>query len=206
MELVARLTAVRRTRMTVPARREQLLDATAEIVGERGFAAVSIQAVARRAGISRPIVYEHFGGLQGLLEALVKREMGRAVAQVAETELADLSKGDPNELMLESLGSYLAAVEANPTTWRLVLTAPEGAPELLRKRILRGRAAVLKSITNAVRPGSLAGDRSQDPEVTARILSAMADEYARLVLSDPVRFAPQRLLEHARWWLRHSES
>jgi AcrR family transcriptional regulator len=73
--------------MTAPARRGQLLDVTNQLVAERGFAAVSIQAVARRAGISRPIVYEHFGDLSGLLEALVEREMGRALAQISETEL-----------------------------------------------------------------------------------------------------------------------
>ncbi len=38
-----------------------------------------------------------------------------------------------------------------------------------------------------------------DAELTARVLSAIADEYARLVLIDPARFTPERLLEHARW-------
>jgi AcrR family transcriptional regulator len=172
-----------------------------EMVGEQGFQRVSILSVARRADITRPIVYEHFGSLHGLLDALVKREMARALSQVSETALADLGEGDPSELMLESLRTYLAAVENHPTTWRLVLTPPEGAPALLRKRIARGRTEVLKSMTDAVSPGSLPGDLSEDPELTARILSAMADEYARLVLSDPKRFPPARLLEHARWWL-----
>lgn len=172
-----------------------------EMIGEQGFQGVSIQSVARRAGITRPIVYEHFGSLHGLLDALVKREMAEALAQVSESALSDLGEGDPSELMLESLATYLAAVESHPKTWRLVLTPPEGAPELLRKRIIRGRAEVLKSITDAVSPGSLPGDLSEDPELTARILSAMADEYARLVLSDPKQFPPERLLEHARWWL-----
>lgn len=187
--------------MTAPARREQVLDATMEIIGEQGFQAVSILSVARRAGISRPIVYEHFESLDGLLVALIKREMKRALEQVSETALPDLSEGDPTELMLESLSKYLAAVEEHPTTWRLVLMPPEGAPETLRKRIVEGRAAVLRSLTDAVSPGSLPGDLSEDPELTARILSATADEYARLVLSDPHTFPPERLLEHARWWV-----
>lgn len=192
------------TRMSAPARREQLLDVTGEIVTEQGFHAVSIQAVARRAGISRPIVYEHFGDLPGLLKALVKREMTRALAQISETELGDLSKGDPAELMLESLGRYLIAVERHPTTWRLVLMPAEGAPELLRKSILRGRATVLDSLTNAVRPVLRGDGEAPDPELTARILSAMADEYARLLLTDPSRFGAERLLAHARWWIDHT--
>jgi AcrR family transcriptional regulator len=187
--------------MSASARREQVLDAAMEIVGAEGFQGVSIQSVARKAGITRPIVYEHFGSLHGLLDALVKREMRQALGQVSATALSDLGGGDPTELMLESLRTYLAAVEQHPRTWRLVLTPPEGAPELLRKRIVRGRAEVLKSLTDAVSPGSLPGDLSEDPELTARILSAMADEYARLVLSDPKQFPPERLLEHARWWV-----
>jgi AcrR family transcriptional regulator len=189
--------------MTAPARREQLLDVTGQIVAESGFAAVSIQAVARRAGISRPIVYEHFGDLPGLLEALVERETARALVQVSATELGDLSEGDPTELMLDSLRTYLGAVEQHPATWRLVLMAPEGAPELLRKSIARGRSAVLSKLTLAVRPISPPGSEAPDPELTARTLSAIADEYARLLLTEPRRFPRERLLAHARWSLEH---
>ena len=188
-------------RMTAPARREQLLDVTNELVAERGFAAVSIQAVARRAGISRPIVYEHFGDLSGLLEALVERETDRALAQISETELGDLSEGDPADLMLESLGAYLGAVEQHPSTWRLVLMPPEGSPELLRQSIARGRQAVLAKLALALRPAWPPGSDSPDPELTARTLSAIADDYARLLLTEPGRFGRERLLTHARWYL-----
>ena len=70
------------TRMQAGERREQLLDATKTIVAERGFHAVSIEAVAREAGITRPIVYGHFNDLPGLLEALVERETARALGQL----------------------------------------------------------------------------------------------------------------------------
>jgi AcrR family transcriptional regulator len=103
-------------RLAAPARREQILDVTAKIVAREGFGAVSIQRVSAAAGISRPIVYEHFGDLDGLLEALVKREMNAAAEQVAATRLRDLSEGDPTELMLESLGLFLDAVEQHPDT------------------------------------------------------------------------------------------
>jgi len=192
--------------MTAPKRREQLLDVTSEIVAEQGFRGVSIQSVARRAGISRPIVYEHFGDLPGLLEALVEREMAQALAQVSQTELADLTEGEPVELMFDSLRRYLDAVERHPRTWRLVLMAPEGAPELLRKGIGQGRAAVLNRLTRAVGPGLARAGEAPDPELTARMLSASADEYARLLLTDPARFSRERLLEHARWYLEHLSS
>jgi AcrR family transcriptional regulator len=185
-------------------RREQILDVTAAIVAKGGFGSVSIQGVASAAGISRPIVYEHFGDLDGLLRALVRREMAAAGEQVSATRLRDLTEGDPTELMLESLGSFLSAVEAHPNTWRLVLMAPEGAPANLRKSILRGRAAVLESLAHSVRAGLKPGGADPpDPELTASVLSAISDEYGRLVISDPKRYSPERLLAHARWLVEH---
>jgi len=187
--------------MTAPARREQLLDVTTSMVADRDFRVVSIKAVAANAGISRAVIYEHFGDLQGLLTAVVEREMERAHAQVSETELTTLTEGSPQELMLESLHAYLHTVRDHPTTWRLVLMPPEGAPELLRKSIEHGRAAVLARLTEAVRPALTQDRDSPDAELSARMLSAMADEYARLVLIDPKRYTPDRLLVHARWWI-----
>src|SRR3954447_9530979 len=78
-------------RMTAEERREQLLDATKAIVDRSGFHAVSIEAVAREAGITRPIVYGHFRDLAGLLEALVEREGDRALAQLDELLPKDLA-------------------------------------------------------------------------------------------------------------------
>src|SRR5688572_20953783 len=69
-------------RMTAEQRREQLLDVTLRLVAHEGFHAVSIERVARDAGITRPVVYGHFGDLGGLLEALVTRERERALGQL----------------------------------------------------------------------------------------------------------------------------
>ena len=192
-------------RMSAPARREQLLDVTTKLVAHQGFQNVTIEAVARSAEITRPIVYEHFGDLPGLLDAVVEREMTRALSQVSETALTALTEGPPVDLMIESLRSYLHTVQTHPTTWRLVLMPHDGAPEILRRRIADGRAAVLRQLTDAVRPALPTGRESPDAELTARLLSAISDEYARLVLADPVRFSPKRLLRHARWVLEQAQ-
>jgi len=189
-----------RRRMSAAGRREQLLDIATQLAVERGFHAVSVEAVARRAEITRAVIYRHFRDLQALLEAIVDRESSRALAQVSETTLQDLSEGHAEELMLESLDAYLRAVRDHPTTWRLVLIPPEGAPESLRHRIEEGRAAILAQLAQAVRP-ALQADEANDAELTARVLSAISDEYARLILTDPERYPPARLLRHARWWL-----
>jgi AcrR family transcriptional regulator len=166
-------------------RREQLLNATKEIVVADGFHAVSIEAVARAAGITRPIVYGHFEDLGGLLEALVERESRRALEQLPDT-FDDL---------LGALSAYLEAVRTDPDTWRLVLMPQEGAPRLLHERIAAGRAAVIARLAQALGPGT----NLPDPELSAHMLSAYADEAARLVLQD---YDVERILELTRWALK----
>ena len=185
------------TRMQAEERREQLLDATKAIVAERGFHAVSIEAVAREAGITRPIVYGHFNDLPGLLEALVKRETARALAQLQIMGPDELA-ADPRVALLASLSSYLEAVREDPATWRLVLMPPEGAPAILHDLIARGREAVLDQLMRAVDPGL----ESPDPELFARTLSAVSDEGARLLLTDPDRYPVERIVTFADWLIR----
>jgi AcrR family transcriptional regulator len=189
--------------LTAGERREQLLDVTKKIVDERGFHAVSIEAVAREAGITRPVVYGHFADLQTLLEALVDREGERALRQLADVLPTDLAEGDARAKLLAGMRGYLEAVQADPATWRLVLMPPEGAPEVLRERVAQGRAAVVAALAAAVGAGgAAAGRESPDPELTARMMSALSDEGARLVLTDPEQFPPERILRHTEWALR----
>src|SRR4051812_356222 len=170
-------------RMTGEQRREQLLDATKAIAVQDGFHAVSIEAVARRAGITRPIVYGHFEDLGGLLEALVERESLRALTQLPES-FDDL---------LQALTAYLEAVRTDPATWKLVLVAQEGAPRLLHERIAAGRAAVVARLAEALDTSAL-----PDPDLTAHMLSAYADEAARLTLQG---YDVERILRLTRWVL-----
>ncbi len=188
-------------RMSGVERREQLLDAAKAIVDERGFHAVSIEAVAREAGITRPVVYGHFGDLEGLLEALVQRESARALGGLAEILPLDLTHGDPRDTLIAALDGYLRAVESDPMTWRLVLIPAEGAPATLREHIDRGRDSVVAHLAGLVRPGLVPGRQPPDPELAARGLSAFADELARRLLTDPSSYPRERLLAFARWIL-----
>jgi AcrR family transcriptional regulator len=195
------VTSDTRTRMSAEQRREQLLDATKAVVGEQGFHGVSIEAVAKRARVSRPIVYGHFGDLGGLLEAMLVREAESALRQLAAVLPAEMESADPREALLSALRAYLEVVRADPVTWRLVLMPTEGAPQLLRDQITRGRDAVIEVLAAAVGQEGSRGPGSPDPELTARMLSAVADEAARLLLTHPRRFSIERLTRHAAWLL-----
>src|SRR4051812_25786463 len=189
------------TRMSAEERREQLLDVTKSIVDRSGFHAVSIEAIARAAGITRPVVYGHFEDLSALLSALVERESARALGQLAQVLPTDLAEGDPRDQLVAGLRGYLRAAEADPVTWRLVLMPPEGAPDVLRRHIADGRAAVVAQLAAAVAPGLGEGRPSPDPELTAITFSSLSDDAARLLLTDPERYPLERLMVHAEWLL-----
>ena len=63
--------------MTGKERREQLLDIGRRLFAERGFEGTSIEEIAAQAGVSKPVVYEHFGGKEGLYAVVVDREVER---------------------------------------------------------------------------------------------------------------------------------
>src|ERR1700735_1185373 len=74
---MAEQTGRSRVRMTGAERRKQLLDVGRALFAERGYEAASIEEVAAKAGVSKPVVYEHFGGKEGLYAVVVDREVSR---------------------------------------------------------------------------------------------------------------------------------
>ncbi|WP_190318563.1 TetR/AcrR family transcriptional regulator [Nocardiopsis listeri] len=82
-------TRVRRKRMTGKERRQQLLGIGRELFAERGFDATSVEEIAARAGVSKPVVYEHFGGKEGIYAVVVDREMRTLLDMMGEALTAD---------------------------------------------------------------------------------------------------------------------
>jgi AcrR family transcriptional regulator len=70
--------------MTGRERREQLLDVGRRVFAERGLDGVSIEEIAAQAGVSKPVVYEHFGGKEGLYAVVVDREVERFLGMATE--------------------------------------------------------------------------------------------------------------------------
>ena len=137
---------------------------------------------------------------------MVDRESERALAQLADVLPAQLGRARARARTCSpALRGYLEAVAADPVTWRLVLMPPEGAPPVLRERITAGRDAVVAALAEVVRPGLGPGTESPDPQLTARTLSAVSDEAARLLLTDPDAYPIERLLAHADWLLGRLE-
>jgi AcrR family transcriptional regulator len=175
-------------------RREQLIDAALEVIIERGYARISIEAIARAAGITRPVVYDHFPNLNRLLHAVIEREERISLEQLAQVVPEDPGDQAPAELLTTGLTRFLRAVTIRPATWRIILLPLEGTPPIVRQHVEAGRAEVLARIERLVR---WAMDRTElpldlDVELTARAIRDWSEHAGRMVLTDSERYPPER--------------
>ena len=96
-----------RQRMTGKERREQLISIGREVFAERGFEGASVEEIAARAAVSKPVVYEHFGGKEGLYAVVVDREMIRLERIITEA----LSHGRSRVRIEQAVMALLTYVE-----------------------------------------------------------------------------------------------
>jgi AcrR family transcriptional regulator len=109
-----------RPRSTRAQRRELLLDAADRVICRSG-SAVSMDEIASEAGITKPILYRHFGDKDGLYEALAQRYVDQLVHELD----AGRSTGDARARLAARIDAYLSYVERNPERYRFLLGAAE---------------------------------------------------------------------------------
>src|SRR5947209_4704954 len=80
-------------------RREQLIDAALRVIVEKGYEGISVEAVAREAGVTRPVVYDHFPNLAHLLQALIAREEQYSLDQLSQVVPQPPYSEDPVDLL-----------------------------------------------------------------------------------------------------------
>jgi AcrR family transcriptional regulator len=104
--------------MTGQERRQQLLDIGRRLFAERGFEGTSIEEVASQAGVSKPVVYEHFGGKEGLYAVVVDRE----VSQLLSMTTGLLLEGDnTREKFLAAMVALLRYIDENADGFRILV-------------------------------------------------------------------------------------
>ncbi|MCR3747803.1 transcriptional regulator, TetR family [Lentzea californiensis] len=107
-----------RVRMTGKERREQLLDVSRALFAEKGFDATSVEEIAHRASVSKPVVYEHFGGKEGIYAVVVDREMQRLMDQIVDA----LDVGaHPRELLEQAACALLDYIEGSTDGFRILV-------------------------------------------------------------------------------------
>ena len=102
--------AAQKTRLTAAQRRAQLLRVGRKVFAKHGYAAGSVEEIARVARVSKPIVYEHFGGKEGLYEVVVDREMDALVQRIA----VNIAEGTARQRFERAVLAFLHYVRDEP--------------------------------------------------------------------------------------------
>ncbi|MEA2461707.1 MAG: hypothetical protein QOH90_1884 [Actinomycetota bacterium] len=103
--------------MTGQERRAQLLDVGRSVFAERGFEAASVEDIATRAKITKPIVYEHFSGKEGLYAVIVDREVQALLQRITES----LVGTHPRALLEQAAVAFLTYIEEEPEGFRILV-------------------------------------------------------------------------------------
>jgi AcrR family transcriptional regulator len=106
-----------RVRMSGKERREQLLDIGRTLFAHKGFDGTSVEEIAEKAGVSKPVVYEHFGGKEGLYAVVVDREVRRLLDRIT----ASLDGDHPRTLLEQAAGALLEYIEKETDGFRILV-------------------------------------------------------------------------------------
>jgi AcrR family transcriptional regulator len=106
-----------RVRMSGQERREQLLNVGRVLFAEKGYEAVSVEEIAAKAGVSKPVVYEHFGGKEGLYAVVVDREMNHLMDSITQA----LTGGTARELLEQAGMALFDYIDSYPEGFRILV-------------------------------------------------------------------------------------
>jgi AcrR family transcriptional regulator len=179
-------------RMPVDQRRTELLDAALRVVARDGYDALTAQAIAHEAGVTKPVLYGAFETLPALLETLLDREERKALGQLTSA-LPFAMFGDPATLAARVTKAWAGAVRREPVTWRLILAGDGAVPPAMAARVERARAELRAQIASMI--STYLPDGKADPAILARALIATAEDFGRLLVSAPEQIDVDKLAE-----------
>lgn len=190
----------RQPRMPLDVRREQVLDAALRLIMRQGYAAATMEAVAREAQLAKPRVYSAYPGRGPLLLALLEREQQRVIAALAEAMPAFTEDAGFDTTLVAAMTNLLTTVTVNPDAWRLLMLATDDTPAEVRGYIAAGREFALERLRALLDWGRdrRSGLAELDLEIAAQSLLAVGEQAVRLVLTEPEEFTPQRYAGFAR--------
>jgi AcrR family transcriptional regulator len=134
-------------------REQQLLDVAEEQFAEHGYGGASIEVIARLAGVSRPIVYDHFGDKEGVYIACLRRARGELEQMILA---AVASASSPREMLERGTGAYFEFVERRGQRWAVLFGGVElaggAAEEIARLRF--DTVNRIRDLIAAIAPGA----------------------------------------------------
>jgi AcrR family transcriptional regulator len=178
-------------------RRPEVLDAALTLFLEGGYEGTSMEAIARAAGVTKPVVYACFPGKEELFRALLRREEERIMSEIAAAfEGADLD--DPESTLVNGYTAFLRAVASSPEVYRLIFLGEGGGNAAVARRIQAGRERLVQTLSELGRSWLSARGRSgDDVDRVARLLgtaiAGIGESGARLLLSGTDGWTPETL-------------
>ena len=167
-------------RLKAEVRRERILEAAMRVFAEQGYERASFGAIAKLAGISRPVVYDHFASKEELHLVLLERERDRIFEHV---KVQLVSGVEPGERVARALEAFFAYVETHPYAWRMLFRETAGEPRVAdAQRRIQGEAHLAVAMLLAEEKGSkiLAGEgRELRLEMLAALWGSATNGLAR---------------------------
>jgi AcrR family transcriptional regulator len=183
--------------MPIEVRREQVLDAALRLIDREGYAAATMEAIARESDLAKPVVYNAYPGRAKLLFALLDREEAKGRQALAESmaEAAATGEQDPRALLLLWTERMLEKILADPVAWRLMIARRGAAPREVLTRIADAREVARRQVETMLATYITAHGRQTgaDLELASELILAALEHAATLLLEDPQRYPPQRL-------------
>jgi AcrR family transcriptional regulator len=165
-----------------------VLDAALALFLERGYEGTSMDAVARAAGVTKPVVYACFASKDELFRALLRREEERILGEI-QTAFAGTDLTDPEGTLIEGFTGFLGAVAASPDVYRLIFLGEGGGNTAVARRIQRGRQAQVDALSLLARDWLVRNGQRRSTRLDARArlagnaIAGLAESGARLLLS-----------------------
>lgn len=183
-------------RMSREDRREQLMKATLHIINTRGVGAVTMDAVAKAVGVTRPVVYDQFKDGNELLMTVLDHVYQKGLIQIASIMPLLQQEGHPHEVMMRALDAFIRTIQSDPETWSFTLMPVNGVPAEVAERIGVGRSLVVSQIgAFLMRSRDSRHTHSDiDIELLSNILFGSLMEVARQALANPEKYTPERLV------------
>jgi AcrR family transcriptional regulator len=182
-----RLQTAPRKRLTAAARREVIELAAMDLFAERGYHGAAMDEIARRSGVSPPVVYDHFASKPALHRRLLERTRDDLLAMWRDNLGGD---GTPEQQIARAFDAWARYVQAHPYAPRMFFRETTGIPEMraVHREIAAEANEALAQILGAL-PGSAHLQADGAP-----LAFAMASEVIR-----------GGLTELAIWWSDHPE-
>ncbi len=201
-------TRPRGTRLPRLARRRQLLDAAMEVFVARGYHAAAMDEIAERAGVSKPVLYQHFPGKQELYLALLDESVETLIGAVAD---AMRSTTDNRQRVTATFAAYFEYVAQHSGTFRLVFESDFTSEPAVRARLAEADRTCADLISQVIKED--AGLADEEAYLLSIGLLGMAQVSARYWLStrDEIpREAAEQLVSRLAWrgisgWPRTSD-